>query len=157
MMHGRIWFESELGKGSQFHFTACFDRRTTPLAKRSPLPPTGLDGLHVLVVDDNATNRTILHNMLTHWGMRPDEVDGGQVGLDALEAAYRAGSPFSLILLDVMMPGMDGFAMLERIRQMPEVDRPVIMMLSSRDQPGDSARARDTGGGGLHRQADQAL
>ena len=145
MMHGRIWFESELGQGSQFHFTARFDRRTTPAAKRAPLPPSGLDGLRVLVVDDNATNRMILNNMLTHWGMRPEEVERGQAGLDALEAAYRAGNPFSLILLDVMMPVMDGFSVLERIRQMPEIDRPVIMMLSSRDQPGDSARALTLG------------
>ncbi len=65
--------------------------------------------------------------------------------MEALEAAYRAGSPFSLILLDVMMPVMSGFAVLERIRQMPEIDRPAIMMLSSRDQPGDAARARALG------------
>jgi CheY-like chemotaxis protein len=145
MMHGRIWFESELGKGSQFYFTACFDRRTSPAAQRAPLPPSGLDGLHVLVVDDNATNRTILHNMVTRWGMQSEEVESGPAGMETLEAAYRAGSPFSLILLDVMMPVMDGFTVLERIRRMPEIDRPVIMMLSSRDQPGDSARARALG------------
>ena len=145
MMKGRIWFESELGKGSKFHFTAWFDRRTTPLAKRAPLPPSALDNLHVLVVDDNSTNRTILRDMLTHWGMRPEEADGGAVGLDSLQAAFKAGDSFGLILLDVMMPGMDGFEVLERIRQMPEIDRPVIMMLSSRDQPGDSARARKLG------------
>ena len=75
----------------------------------------------------------------------PTEADGGSAGLDVLQAAHRAGDPFSLILLDVMMPVMDGFAVLERIRQMPEIDRPVIMMLSSRDQAGDSARSRELG------------
>ena len=145
MMKGRIWFESELGQGSQFHFTAWFERRKAPLPKRAPLPPSGLDGLRVLIVDDNATNRLILQTMLTHWGMRPDQADGGDAGLETLQAAHGAGDPFSLILLDVMMPGMDGFAVLERIRKMPEIDRPVIMMLSSRDQPGDSSRARELG------------
>jgi PAS domain S-box-containing protein len=145
MMKGRIWLESELGKGSRFHFTAWFERRKTSLPKRAPLPPSGLDGLRVLIVDDNATNRLILRNMLTHWGMRPAEADGGSAGMDLLQAARQAGDPFSLILLDVMMPVMDGFSVLERIRQTPEIKRPVIMMLSSRDQPGDSTRAHNLG------------
>ena len=145
MMKGRIWFESELGKGSRFHFTAWFDRRTTPAAKRAPLPPSALDNLRVLVIDDNATNRMILRDMLTHWGMRPDEADGGAAGLAALETAFKQNDPFGLILLDVMMPGMDGFDVLQRIHSMHEIERPVIMMLSSRDQPGDAARAREMG------------
>ena len=145
MMKGRIWFESELGKGSRFHFTAWFDRRTTPAAKRAPLPPSTLDNLRVLVIDDNATNRMILRDMLTHWGMRPDEADGGAAGLAALETAFKQNDPFGLILLDVMMPGMDGFDVLQRIHSMHEIERPVIMMLSSRDQPGDAARAREMG------------
>jgi CheY-like chemotaxis protein len=145
MMKGRIWFESALGQGSTFHFTAWFDRRSTPLPKRATPPASTLDRLRVLVIDDNATNRTILSNMLTHWNMRPEEVDGGSVALDALLTAHRAGDPFGLILLDVMMPGMDGFEVLDRINQIPEIARPVIMMLSSRDQPGDGERAKELG------------
>ncbi len=148
MMRGRIWFESELGKGSQFHFTAWFDRRTAPLPRRAPLPPSGLDGLHVLAVDDSATNRHILREMLTHWGMRPEAADGGAAALHALQAAYRSSDPFSLILIDVRMPVMDGFALAESIRQAPEINRPVIMMLSSSDQPGDAERARSLGAAG---------
>ena len=144
-MKGRVWFESKLGKGSQFHFTARFGRRAAPLPKRALPPPATLHDLHVLIIDDNATNRLIVRNMLTHWGLRPAEADSGAAGLDVLQAAFKAGDAFGLILLDVMMPSMDGFEVLMRIRQMPEISRPVIMMLSSRDQPGDAARARELG------------
>jgi PAS domain S-box-containing protein len=145
LMKGRIWFESEVGKGTKFHFTARFGLRPATTPKRAPLPPSGLDGLRVLVVDDNVTNRLILSNMLTHWRMRPAEAEGGNVALQLLRDAHQAGQPFGLILLDVMMPVMDGFTVLERIRQMPEINRPVIMMLSSRDEPGDSLRSRTLG------------
>ncbi|MBC7818926.1 MAG: response regulator, partial [Planctomycetaceae bacterium] len=145
MMGGRIWFESQPGGGSQFHFTARFDVQSEVVVKRPLLPRPNLDGLRVLVIDDNTTNRRILQAMLTHWRMMPAAAEGGQAGLEALRAAAQAEAPFQLILLDVMMPDMDGFAVLEQIRREPEIDRPAILMLSSADRPGDIARARELG------------
>ena len=74
-------------------------------------------------MDDNATNRRILEEMLTNWGMKPTVVDGGAAALAALERARGAGTPFALVLLDAMMPEMDGFALAEQIRQRPGAGR----------------------------------
>ena len=145
LMGGRIWFESQPGIGSQFHFSARFGVQKEGAVKRPLLLPTKLEGLRVLVIDDNATNRRILRGILTHWRMMPAEADRGQAGLDALHAAAQARAPFQLILLDVMMPDMDGFAVLEQIRRDPEIDQPAILMLSSADGLGDIARARALG------------
>ncbi|NQV22749.1 MAG: response regulator [Rhodopirellula sp.] len=149
MMGGRIWFESEVGHGSQFHFTARFGLPTTPVDKPTKLLPSELEGLRVLVVDDNPTNRRILTALLTGWRMNPNAVDSGAAALETLTTAAKANEPFSLILLDVMMPEMDGFTVLEQIRKLPEIDRPTVLMLSSADQRGDIARARALGAAGF--------
>ncbi len=140
MMGGRIWVESESGCGSTFHFTARFGRQSLSVARRPPPLPAGLVGLRVLVVDDNATNRRILHDVLRQWRMQPVLVDGGVAALAALQRACDAHEPFGLILLDVMMPGMDGFTLVEHIQRQPALVRPTILMLSSAGQPGDIAR-----------------
>ena len=145
LMGGRIWFESEEGHGSQFHFTAYFGRRTTPVDQSTTLLPSDVEGLTVLVVDDNATNRHILTKQLAGWKMKPTAVDSGAAALEALSAAEKAQAPFRLILLDVMMPEMDGFTLLERMRTLPELERPTVLMLSSADQSGDIVRARELG------------
>jgi two-component system, sensor histidine kinase and response regulator len=97
----------------------------------------------VLVVDDNATNRRILDEILTTWGMRPTAVDGGAAGLEAMEHARRSGRSFPLVLLDYQMPDMDGFEVAERIAQRP--DGATIVMLSSVGQRGDALRCRELG------------
>jgi two-component system sensor histidine kinase/response regulator len=148
LMGGRIWFDSEEGHGSQFHFTARFGVRTAPAKKPTKLLPAELEYLRVLVVDDNPTNRRILNVLLTGWRMKPTAVDSGAAALEMLQVAVKAEDPFSLILLDVMMPEMDGFTVLEQIRKLPEFDRPTILMLSSADQRGDIARARALGAAG---------
>ena len=107
--------------------------------------PPQLHGLPVLVVDDNATNRRILQEMLTNWGMRPTVVEGGREALAALEQARTAGSPFALVLLDAMMPEMDGFTLAERIKQDPELVGATLMMLSSANRREDAARCRELG------------
>src|SRR5207302_11452174 len=113
-----------------------------PFASASPAP---LDGLPVLVVDDNATNRRILEEMLANWRMRPTVVDGGPAALAALERAQEAGEPFALVLLDAMMPGMDGFTLAEKIQEQPQAAGATLMMLSSAGGRGDAARCREIG------------
>jgi two-component system, sensor histidine kinase and response regulator len=145
LMGGRIWVESEVGHGSKFHFTSRFDLPSTVIPKKTQNLPPELQNLRVLVVDDNATNRRILKDVLTHWRMKPLLVSDGAAALAALQNALDAKEPFDLILLDVAMPGMDGFDVLERLRRQPGTARPTILMLSSRSRRGDIARSRELG------------
>ena len=145
LMGGRIWIESEAGRGSAFHFTTRVSVSKKGDQKETSLEPEGLDGLPVLVVDDNATNRLILRELLTTWRMTPVVTDGGKTALIELERAADDGKPFALVLLDALMPGMDGFAVAEQIRSRPGLASATIMMLSSSHRQGDTARCRELG------------
>jgi signal transduction histidine kinase/PleD family two-component response regulator/HPt (histidine-containing phosphotransfer) domain-containing protein len=145
MMGGRIWVESILGEGSSFHFTVTFDLRPPAAAQPGRADLASVRGLRVLVVDDNATNRRVLAETLAHWQMQPVALTTSQDTLVALEHAQEAHEPFGLVLLDAVMPGLDGFALAERIKQHPGLAAATIMMLTASGQRGDAVRCRELG------------
>jgi two-component system sensor histidine kinase/response regulator len=144
MMGGRLWVESEPGEGSIFRFTARFVCPPQPQGVPAAEPPD-LHGLRVLVVDDNATNRRILAEILSSWHMLATTVDSAEAALVTLEQAKHDQSPFALVLLDVMMPGTSGFCLAEEIRRRPDLNTATLMMLSSGGQGSDTARCRELG------------
>jgi PAS domain S-box-containing protein len=145
MMGGKMWVESEVGRGSEFHFTARMGRSEKESEMGTIAPPEILRGVKVLVADDNRTNRRILEGMLKRWGMNSTSVAEGKDALAALVAALKAGEPYGLVLTDMHMPKMDGFDLIERIRQSPELSAAIIMMLTSAGHRGDAIRCQELG------------
>jgi PAS domain S-box-containing protein len=144
LMGGEIRAESTVGRGSTFQFTVRFGRA----AERAPKPvsrESDLIGLPVLVVDDNTTNLSILQGVLGYWRMETTAVTSGHLALAEMRRTADAGTPLPLVLLDAAMPGMDGFAVAEEIRQDPRLAKATIMMLSSGDQVADAARCKELG------------
>ena len=139
LMGGRIWVESEEGKGSTFHCTVRFGLGT-PKTKRTDL--VSLRGLKVLVVDDHATNRRILEEILKSWEMEAELVESGAAAIAALEAATQ---PFDIVLMDLMMPEMDGLETVAIIRENEAFAQVPVLLLSSADRTGYSARSRSLG------------
>jgi CheY-like chemotaxis protein len=147
LMGGQVWVESRPAGGSTFHFAIRLGLQDTGRT-RPVLRQDRLRGLRVLVVDDNATNGRILDEVLRDWGMRPTVVQDGPAALAAVSEAGLRADPFALLLLDAMMPGMDGFTLAEHLLSRPELARCTIMMLSSGDRQEGAVRCRALGLGG---------
>jgi two-component system sensor histidine kinase/response regulator len=142
LMGGRIWVESQPREGSKFIFTAKFGLASrTITATHQGLPD--LAGIRVLVVDDNATNREIVREMVVSVGAKVVEADSGTAALVAVRQAIESGQPFKLILLDMRMPEMDGLEVATRIRREIRRDAPLILMLSSDDLKPQLSRLRE--------------
>jgi two-component system sensor histidine kinase/response regulator len=145
MMGGKMWVESEVGRGSEFHFTVRLETSEKAIEVGTTAPPEILRGVKVLVADDNRTNRRILEGMLKRWEMNSTSVAAGEDALTALSTALEAGEPYRLVLTDMHMPKMDGFELIERIRQSPELSAAIIMMLTSAGHRGDALRCQELG------------
>ena len=143
LMGARIEVESEVGRGSTFRFIAKFAVGTATHAAAQGL--VELQGLRVLVVDDNATNRHVLRQMLGSWRMSAHSAESGRTALMLLETAAQAGERFPLVILDSHMPDMDRFAVAQSIRSNPALSTATLMMLTSDSHPGDVARCRELG------------
>ncbi|MBM4054236.1 MAG: response regulator [Planctomycetes bacterium] len=147
MMGGRIWVESEVGKGSVFRFAATLGIPESPHVHKahSRPPEPDIKGMKTIIIDDNVTNRLILKNMLSGWGAAITEAENGAEGLSEIRKAASARDPFKLVLLDCRMPGMDGFGVAEQIKKEPGDVGMAVMMLTSDNRAGDTARCLELG------------
>ncbi|HET6972719.1 MAG TPA: response regulator, partial [Pyrinomonadaceae bacterium] len=144
LMGGEIGLKSEIGGGSVFWFTARFEKQTQ-LLNSSPLDLNVLSGLRVLIVDDNRTNRKILSHQLDSRGVKHAEAESGKRALALLRSAVQTGEAYDLAILDLMMPGMDGFELARVIKSDPVIAATPLVMLTSYGDRGGSATAQQLG------------
>ena len=156
LMGGQIGVTSVPGQGSTFWFTARFERATGEGAVAEP-PRASLAGHRVLIVDDNETNRTILRQQLTHWGVGTGSAENGEAALVALRAAADTGTPWDVAILDMQMPGMDGLTLARTIKADPKISRVKLMLLTSFGHAGQGREAKAAGiSGYLTKPVDEA-
>jgi len=136
LMGGKIWVESELGKGSKFCFTVVFDlqKKVETFVKAGEVD---IKGISTLIVDDNSTNRLILREMLSLWDAKITEAVGGKEAISIIESRYSENKPFDLVLLDCRMPEIDGMGVAKFLREQKNSDKTTVMMLSSDYKPND--------------------
>ena len=144
MMGGEMGVDSAPAKGSTFWFTARFERQPAG-SVAPPMDLRSLDGLRVLIVDDNGTNRKILAHQLSSWGMTHDEADCGRRALELLREAASRGVPYDVAVLDLLMPEMDGFELAHAIKTDPTIERARLVLLTSYGQRGHGATSSEVG------------
>ena len=144
LMGGQIGAESEAGAGSTFWFTAVLDKHPAD-SRQADIELGDVEGVRVLVVDDNATNRPIVRVYLAAWGCRPAEAACADEAMRMLHTAAQEGDPFRIALLDYRMPGMDGEELGRAIKADPRLRDVALVMLTSTGQRGDAKRMREAG------------
>jgi signal transduction histidine kinase/CheY-like chemotaxis protein len=145
LMQGRVWAQSEAGKGSIFYFTAQFGSTAADVDGEPIIDLEQLAGMRVLVVDDNSTNRRILQETLLLWEMRPVLAVDGPSAMLLLQQAAHNGARYDLLIVDSQMPGMDGFTLLEQSRELRVACGACVLMLTSADHPGDQQLCQKLG------------
>ncbi|HEY2411152.1 MAG TPA: response regulator [Pirellulaceae bacterium] len=145
LMQGKTWVESKVGKGSRFYFTVSLELCDEPPLQRPAIRRGAIKGTRALIVDDNATNRRILNEVLTSWELAPAECESASEAITQLRVAYRDGKPFELLLSDVNMPGTDGFTLVEQVRRDPSLADITTIMLTSGEREEDAARCQQLG------------
>ena len=143
LMGGSIWVESEEGKGSAFHFIVKLE--PAGASQQIPAAREELSGLRVLVVDDNQTSRAILEEMLQSWRMDPVAVGSADAALAELESSAQSGRSFKLVVVDAVMPDMDGIALTRQIKRRPDLAEAPVLMLKLASRPGDTVRTEAAG------------
>lgn len=143
-MRGEIGVESSTGRGSTFWFTARFPKQENPQTHES-VAGNDLAGVRVLIVDDNATSRRILHHLFTSWGMRETQAASAQEGLEILHRAAQSGRRFDLAVIDLHMPGMDGLTLARTIKSDPKIAGLRLVTLTSLDRDDAPEAMRESG------------
>ena len=141
MMNGEIGIESEPGKGSTFWFTARFEKQTRQTPEHRANADVSLEGVRILIVDDNTTNRKIFLHQTASWGMIAAEADSGKQALEKLRAGVADDEPFEIAILDLMMPEMDGFELARAIKTDPSLAETSLVLLPSYGKRGDGQTA----------------